>query len=184
MRGEFPPTTASSSASRVGSGIGSTSSKWGDDIEVEKDVRAERSREADFNSEIGQIVTDAGFASDRPQPPSSSTISSATSSSSSSSTSSPSSSQRRAPSDIVQKTEGTWDKIRKASFPSRTASGLGGDEGPNATGSGAIGMGVGVGSGLGADSMRRDTRSKEQIEFDALLEKERSGAAVENEVWK
>lgn len=71
---------------------------------------------------------------------------------------------------VKKETGSVWDKIRadrpvSISMPSvEAAGGRGGD--------------VGVGGGA-----RADTRSKEQRDFDALLEKERSGVDAE-ETWK
>jgi hypothetical protein len=64
--------------------------------------------------------------------------------------------------EIQRATRGTWDKIRQQTF-GKTEEGAQGYEAPM----------PGVGSG-------GDTRSKEQREFDEMLEKERQGAAVED----
>ena len=72
--------------------------------------------------------------------------------------------------EVGRATKGTWDKIRQSAF-----GGEGKDKGgempmPN----------LGGGRTGGAPSVRRgeDTRSKEQREFDEMLEKERQGGVI------
>jgi hypothetical protein len=62
----------------------------------------------------------------------------------------------------VGATKGTWDKIREKTFAKT--------ENPQAAGSGSAGRRM------------EDERSREQREFDEMLEKERQGVAIE-EKW-
>jgi hypothetical protein len=80
---------------------------------------------------------------------------------------------------VKRETGGVWDRIRNERPSAQTAQYA-------QNGSGAIGSALGRDPAAGADlneAGKPDTRSKEQREFDELLEKERQGVAAE-ETWK
>ena len=80
---------------------------------------------------------------------------------------------------VKKETGGAWDRIR-GERPSAQTTQYG------QSGSAAIGSALGRDPLAGADlseASRKDDRSQEQREFDALLEKERQGVSAE-ETWK
>jgi len=78
---------------------------------------------------------------------------------------------------VKQETTSAWDKIRSDRPAARA---------PSPTGYGGALGGSGLGqerSAGGEDFVKEDERTREQREFDELLEKERQGVGA-NEVWK
>lgn len=74
--------------------------------------------------------------------------------------------------EVAKATRGTWDKIRQGAF--------GGEKNSDVPTPNLGGRGAGGGGG-GAPARRNtgeDTRSKEQREFDEMLEKERQGGVI------
>jgi hypothetical protein len=72
--------------------------------------------------------------------------------------------------EIAKATKGTWDKIRQSTF--------GGQDKSADVPTPNLGRGVGGGGAPTRRNTGEDTRSKEQREFDEMLEKERQGGVI------
>jgi len=74
---------------------------------------------------------------------------------------------------VKQETTSAWDKIRSDRPAGRSAPGY----------AGVTGSGQGTSLSMNGAEPKEDTRTKEQREFDELLEKERQGVGA-SEIWK
>lgn len=115
----------------------------------------EAARERDMPSDLGRIQDDSAFASSSSNP-----------SASASSDSKQADRKNAGRQEITRATRGTWDKIRQQTF--------------GKTESEAAAVGYDPLTPDAFDGGRKDERSREQREFDEMLEKERRGAVVED----
>lgn len=134
--------------------------------------RMEEDRERDFTADLGRIERDASFAGGP-----------ATGGPRESMADNRDSKAGRQ--EILRATRGTWDRIRQDTFGKAQAAGGGGAAGDVDAGAG-VGMGMGVGGGRASEGGRRlgqgkeDERTREQREFDEMLERERQGVKSED----
>lgn len=148
------------------SGVTMSSGRSGYDYEAAREQAAERERERDFQRDVGLIERDATFAGQAPDrgsitdtPP----------------TTRPSGASE--PSGQPGAGTTTWDRLRAQAFPQGQPRQQSSGPAPVSKSYGGQGPDDG---GFGA---KADERSKEQREFDAMLEKERQGVPA-NEVWR
>lgn len=118
----------------------------------EKAMEAERQRE--MPEDLGMIKNDASFAGTSDQKETKLAAGQATR-------------------EVTKATKGTWDKIRQSTFGDKSTSSD--VPAPNLGGRSA---GVGAASAPARRNTGEDTRSKEQREFDEMLEKERQGGVI------
>ena len=126
------------------------------DPESQEKVK-ELEREREMSGNLGQISDDSTFASSQSQSPSSSSGAGVK--------------VGREGQGIAGATKGTWDKIREKTFATK----------PNQSQAGQRG-GMATNAGNSGGRVVEDERTREQREFDEMLEKERQGVAIE-EKW-
>lgn len=130
------------------------------DPESQEKVK-ELEREREMSGDLGQISDDSTFASSQ----------SHSSSQASNSGASAKGGREGQGQGIVGATKGTWDKIREKTFATKTDPSQAGQRG-----------GVATSAAISGGKVVEDERSREQREFDEMLEKERQGVAIE-EKW-
>lgn len=152
------------------SGVTMSSGRSGYDYEAAREQAAERDRERDFQRDVGAIERDATFAG---QAPDRGSISGMPSTRPAAESDAAAGSGTAGPGSTT-----TWDRLRAQAFPQgqpRQQSGS-----PATPVSDPYARSGPSDNGFGGKS---DERSKEQREFDAMLEKERQGVPA-NEVWR
>lgn len=160
-------------------------STWASESALDRNEMAlEQAREGGYKSDLGTIRRDSGFATSSSSP-SSSSSSSSPPSTYSSSTGGTEGGRGRAPSAFPIGTEtgpgvgsngGSWDQLRKGDKGQMRENDRMGSMRPSPVPS-LPGQDAGMGRNNGMDR-KEDTRTAEQREFDALLERERKGLAA------